>query len=112
MKRAGSGFAALVILTALAGAAWPASGRLAAQTKATAASVPVIPHEAVPGFFKNPPGIYTGENMGIATGSSRRPMVISTLPAGLNLINMSVPSSTAQMLSSASTRTEWAKAKP
>ena len=28
-----------------------------------------IPHEAVPNFFKNPPGIYTGENMGIATNS-------------------------------------------
>ena len=31
--------------------------------------MPVIPHEAVPNFFKNPPGIYTGENMGIATNS-------------------------------------------
>jgi hypothetical protein len=31
--------------------------------------VPVIPHEAVPNFFKNPPGIYTGENMGISTNS-------------------------------------------
>lgn len=40
-----------------------------AQTKATATNVPVIPHEAVPNFFKNPPGIYTGENMGIATNS-------------------------------------------
>src|SRR6476646_7786591 len=69
MKSAGSGFAALVVVTALVGAAWPASGRLAAQTKATATNVPVIPHEAVPNFFKNPPGIYTGENMGIATNS-------------------------------------------
>ncbi len=42
---------------------------LSAQSKATATSVPVIPHEAVPNFFKNPPGIYTGENMGIATNS-------------------------------------------
>src|ERR1700730_5304265 len=40
-----------------------------AQSKATATNVPVIPHEAVPNFFKNPPGIYTGENMGIATNS-------------------------------------------
>ncbi len=31
--------------------------------------MPVIPHQAVPDFFKNPPGIYTGENMGIATSS-------------------------------------------
>ena len=36
---------------------------LSAQSKATATNVPVIPHEAVPNFFKNPPGIYTGENM-------------------------------------------------
>ena len=35
-----------------------------AQSRATATNVPVIPHEAVPNFFKNPPGIYTGENMG------------------------------------------------
>ena len=42
---------------------------LQAQTKAKATNVPVIPHEAVPNFFKNPPGIYTGENMGIATNS-------------------------------------------
>ena len=47
----------------------PVSKPLAAQTKATATNVPVIPHEAVPNFFKNPPGIYTGENMGIATSS-------------------------------------------
>src|SRR6185295_10492144 len=32
-------------------------------------NVPVIPHEAVPNFFKLPPGVYTGENMGIATNS-------------------------------------------
>jgi len=36
---------------------------------ATATNVPVIPSEAVPNFFKNPPGIYPGENMGIATDS-------------------------------------------
>ncbi len=42
---------------------------LSAQSRATATNVPVIPHEAVPNFFKNPPGIYTGENMGIATNS-------------------------------------------
>ena len=45
------------------------SGAIAAQTKATATNVATIPHEAVPNFFKNPPGIYTGENMGIATNS-------------------------------------------
>jgi NHL repeat-containing protein len=39
-----------------------------AQRKALATDVPVIPHEAVP-FFKNTPGIYVGENMGIATNS-------------------------------------------
>src|SRR5262249_41375481 len=42
---------------------------VSAQSKATATNVPVIPHEAVPNFFKNPPGIYTGENMGISTNS-------------------------------------------
>ena len=30
---------------------------LAAQTKALATDVPVIPHEAVPNFFSHPPGI-------------------------------------------------------
>ena len=43
--------------------------QVSAQNRATATNVPVIPHEAVPDFFKNPPGIYTGENMGIATNS-------------------------------------------
>src|SRR3954466_1788300 len=43
--------------------------RLPAQTKALATNVATIAHEAVPNFFKNPPGIYTGENMGIATNS-------------------------------------------
>src|SRR5688572_28335030 len=42
---------------------------LFAQTKAKAENVRVIPHEAVLNFFKNPPGIDTGENMGIATTS-------------------------------------------
>ena len=46
-----------------------AGSRLPAQTKATVTNIAVIPHEAVPNFFKNPPGIYTGENMGIATNS-------------------------------------------
>jgi hypothetical protein len=58
----------LVVLS-LAGAVSLAMLPLAAQTRATATDVPVIPHEAVPNFFKNPPGIYTGENMGIATNS-------------------------------------------
>ena len=47
----------------------PAGRPVAAQTRATATNVPVIPHEAVANFFKHPPGIYTGENMGIATSS-------------------------------------------
>jgi NHL repeat len=41
----------------------------AAQGKATATDVAEIPYEAVPGFFKNPAGIYPGESMGIATDS-------------------------------------------
>ena len=57
------------ILIALAGAASVTSPPVVAQSRATATNVPVIPHEAVPNFFKNPPGIYTGENMGIATNS-------------------------------------------
>jgi DNA-binding beta-propeller fold protein YncE len=55
---------------ALAAAAWPVHRPIAAQSRATATEVPVIPHEAVAGFFKHPPGIYTGENMGIATSST------------------------------------------
>src|SRR5688500_20230353 len=47
----------------------PLSQPVAAQSRAPATNVPVIPHESVPNFFKNPPGIYTGENMGIATNS-------------------------------------------
>src|SRR5690349_12925869 len=43
-----------------AGANLQVTGALVAQTRATATNVPVIPHQAVPDFFKNPPGIYTG----------------------------------------------------
>src|SRR3954465_1505290 len=58
--------AALVVLAAAASFhAVP----LTAQSRATATNVPEIPYESVPNFFKNPPGIYTGENMGIATSS-------------------------------------------
>lgn len=59
----------LSMLSLLAGGVLLATERLTAQSRATATNVPVIPHEAVPNFFKNPPGIYTGENMGIATNS-------------------------------------------
>ena len=59
----------LAVVVALAGAISLTLLPVSAQTKATATNVPVIPHEAVPNFFKNPPGIYTGENMGIATNS-------------------------------------------
>ena len=57
--------ASVALAALVAAASWP----LSAQSRATATNVPVIPHEAVPNFFKNPPGIYTGENMGIATNS-------------------------------------------
>src|ERR1700755_3568373 len=53
----------------IAAALLATGSRLPAQTKALATNVAVSPHEAVPNFFKNPPGIYTGENMGIATNS-------------------------------------------
>jgi len=46
----------LVVLVALVAT----GSRLPAQTKATVTNVATIPHEAVPNFFKNPPGIYTG----------------------------------------------------
>ena len=59
------GISGLIIAAAL----MATTSRLPAQTKATVTGVPTIPHEAVPNFFKNPPGIYTGENMGIATNS-------------------------------------------
>src|SRR5688572_32613699 len=58
-----------LLLTALAVALLPAGSWISAQTTATATNVASIPHEAVPSFFKHPPGIYTGENMGIATNS-------------------------------------------
>ena len=54
---------------AMAGAFSFTMPHLVAQSRAKAVNVPTIPHEAVPNFFKNPPGIYTGENMGIATNS-------------------------------------------
>src|SRR5262245_48314796 len=64
MKRTALWFAAAVAVAA------SVPTDFAAQSRATATNVPVIPHEAVPNFFKNPPGvIYTGENMGIATNS-------------------------------------------
>jgi sugar lactone lactonase YvrE len=53
----------------LAGAVSLFSSAAWAQSRATATNVPVIPHEPVLNFFRNPPGIYTGENMGIATDS-------------------------------------------
>src|SRR5215204_3109377 len=55
----------LLIAVALAAT----GSRVPAQTRATATNVATIPHEAVPNFFKHSPGIYTGENMGIATNS-------------------------------------------
>ena len=63
MRKLWMGGLAVAVALAATGA------RLPAQTKATATNVPAIPHEAVPNFFKNSPGIYTGENMGIATNS-------------------------------------------
>jgi len=65
MKRAAWVCAAV----AICGAASIPFEPLAAQTKALATNVPIIPHQAVRDFFKNPPGIYPGENMGIATSS-------------------------------------------
>jgi hypothetical protein len=66
-RRLWSSFVVLLFLIGL----WPSAGtdRLAAQSRATATNVATIAHDAVPNFFKNPPGIYTGENMGIATNS-------------------------------------------
>ena len=49
-----------------AGAAVAQGGGAPAKAKAT---TPEIPFESVPNFFKKPAGIYTGENMGIATNS-------------------------------------------
>jgi hypothetical protein len=58
-----------VAVAALAGAVWFGNAPVKAQSRATATNVPEIPYESVPNFFKNPPGIYTGENMGISTNS-------------------------------------------
>jgi sugar lactone lactonase YvrE len=60
-------FLAAVFIVGIGGSA---TQPVAGQTRATATDVTVIPHEAVANFFKNPPGIYTGENMGIATSST------------------------------------------
>src|SRR6185295_14290439 len=46
-----------------------AGTQMAAQTKAKAENVPVIPHTSVPNFFKLPPDLYFGEGIGIATNS-------------------------------------------
>ena len=59
MKRCISFLLAIVALAGAASLVFPPLP-LSAQTKATATNVPVIPHESVPNFFKNPPGIYTG----------------------------------------------------
>jgi len=48
---------------AMAGAFSLTTSPVKAQSRAKATNVPTISHEAVPNFFKNPPGIYTGENM-------------------------------------------------
>ena len=70
MKRCLIYGAGVVAVAAIVSVAWPhIATPVAAQSRATATNVPVIPHESVPNFFKNPPGIYTGENMGIATNS-------------------------------------------
>ncbi len=46
-----------------------AAAQLAAQNKAKAENVPVIPHSSVANFFKLPPDLYLGEGIGIATNS-------------------------------------------
>ena len=63
---------AVALASALSLVVSQVSRPVSAQSRATApaaASAPVIPWEAVPNFFKNAPGIYTGENMGITTNS-------------------------------------------
>ena len=60
---------ALALACALALVFAPYSRPVSAQSRATATNVSVIPWEPVPNFFKNAPGIYTGENMGISTDS-------------------------------------------
>jgi hypothetical protein len=62
-------FAFSLAVAALVSAVPLTYGPALAQGRARATNVPTIAHEAVPNFFKNPPGIYTGENMGIATNS-------------------------------------------
>ena len=57
------------LIFCLCAVALAGTASLLAQTKATVTNVAVIPHEPVLNFFKNPPGIYTGENMGISTDS-------------------------------------------
>ena len=58
------------VVVAIAVGVWQPFARLVgADAGRRPPTSPVIPHEAVPNFFKNPPGIYTGENMGIATNS-------------------------------------------
>ena len=63
MSRSVAVFVVLVGVVPLLG------GPMLAQSRARATNVPQIAYEAMPNFFKNPPGIYTGENMGIATNS-------------------------------------------
>src|SRR5882762_12009737 len=46
-----------------------AAVQLAAQSKAKAENVPVIPHTSVANFFKLPADTYFGEGIGIATNS-------------------------------------------
>jgi hypothetical protein len=55
----------LLVIALLVCGAWP----LAAQSKAKAENVPVIPHTSVANFFKLPPDLYFGEGIGIATNS-------------------------------------------
>jgi hypothetical protein len=45
------------------------AGALAAQSKAKAQNVPVIPFDTVPNLIKMPAGLYLGEAMGVATNS-------------------------------------------
>ena len=60
---------AVLAASSLAGVLTVTYSHVDAQTRAKATNVPVIPHESVPNFFKNKPGIYTGEHMGISTNS-------------------------------------------
>jgi hypothetical protein len=58
----------IVMLVAVSWGGWGA-GPLAAQSKAKAENVPLIPYASVPNFFKLPPDLYFGEGIGIATNS-------------------------------------------